>query len=50
MEPKIINTLNVRAIEYGRLGGLKGGKANELSKEQRVEIADEAAKARLGKK
>lgn len=43
---------NPAAVELGRLGGLKGGKARaeKLTKEQRVEIARKAAKARWDKK
>lgn len=39
---------NPHAVELGRLGGLKGGKARakKLTKEQRSEIAKKAAKAR----
>jgi len=39
------------AIELGRLGGLKGGKAraSKLTAEQRSEIAKKAAKARWRK-
>lgn len=39
---------NPAAVELGRLGGLKGGKAraDKLTKEQRTEIAKKAAKAR----
>lgn len=42
---------NPFAVELGRLGGLKGGKAraNKLSPERRREIAQKAAKARWGK-
>jgi hypothetical protein len=44
-------TKNQAAVELGRLGGLKGGKAraNKLSPEQRKEIASKAAKARWKK-
>ena len=40
-----------RAVELGRLGGLKGGKARavKLSPERRSEIATKAAQARWGK-
>ena len=43
---------NKAAVELGRLGGLKGGKARaeKLTKEQRSEIARKAAKARWEKK
>lgn len=43
---------NPAAVELGRLGGLKGGKARaeKLTKEQRSEIARKAAKARWDKK
>ncbi|MBE2288398.1 MAG: histone H1 [Chitinophagaceae bacterium] len=39
---------NAAAVELGRLGGLKGGKAraNKLSPEQRKEIAKKAAEKR----
>jgi hypothetical protein len=39
---------NAAAVELGRLGGLKGGKARaeKLSPERRAEIAKEAATAR----
>lgn len=42
---------NPAAVALGRLGGLKGGKARakKLSKERRIEIAKEAAKARWNK-
>ncbi len=42
---------NPAAVELGRLGGLKGGKARakKLTKEQRSEIARRAARARWGK-
>jgi hypothetical protein len=44
-------TKNQAAVELGRLGGLKGGKAraNKLTPEQRKEIARKAAKARWKK-
>ena len=40
------------AVELGRRGGLKGGKARaaKLSPEQRTEAAKKAAQARWGKK
>lgn len=43
---------NPHAVELGRLGGLKGGKARakKLTKKQRVEIAKKAAEARWKKK
>jgi len=43
-----INSVNIHAVELGRLGGLKGGKARakKLSKAQRVKIAQRAAKVR----
>jgi len=43
---------NQAAVELGRLGGLKGGKARfeKLTAERRKEIAIEAAKARWKKK
>ncbi len=43
---------NPAAVELGRRGGLKGGKARaeKLTKEQRSEIARKAAKARWDKK
>ncbi|MEP0823433.1 MAG: histone H1 [Ignavibacterium sp.] len=46
-----VAAFNVHAVELGRLGGLKGGKARakKLSKAQRVRIAKKAAKARWGK-
>ena len=42
---------NIHAVELGRLGGRKGGKARaaKLSTEERKEIAKKAAKARWGK-
>ena len=42
---------NPAAVELGRLGGLKGGKARatKLTPEQRTEIARTAAKARWRK-
>ena len=42
---------NPAAVALGRLGGLKGGKARaaKLSKEERIEIARKAAKARWSK-
>ena len=43
---------NPAAVELGRLGGLKGGKARaaKLSPEKRSEIAKKAAKARWNPK
>lgn len=43
---------NPAAVELGRLGGLKGGKARaaKLTKEERSEIARKAARARWAKK
>ncbi len=43
---------NAAAVELGRLGGLKGGKARakKLSAARRTEIARKAARARWGKK
>ncbi|OGR00259.1 MAG: histone H1 [Deltaproteobacteria bacterium RIFOXYD12_FULL_50_9] len=43
---------NQAAVELGRLGGMKGGKARaeKLSPEQRKEIAKKAAKVRWNKK
>lgn len=43
---------NPAAVELGRLGGLKGGKARarKLTPEQRSAIAKKAAEARYGKK
>ncbi len=42
---------NANAVELGRLGGLKGGKARaeKLSPEKRKEIAEKAAKKRWNK-
>lgn len=42
---------NLAAVELGRLGGLRGGKARaeRLTPERRVEIARKAALARWGK-
>jgi hypothetical protein len=42
---------NAAAVSLGRLGGLKGGKARaeELSPDQRKEIAQRAAKQRWAK-
>ena len=43
---------NPAAVELGRLGGLKGGKARakKLTKKQRSEIAKKAASARWAKR
>lgn len=43
---------NAAAVELGRLGGLKGGKARaeSLTRERRVEIARKAAASRWGDK
>ena len=43
---------NKAAVELGRLGGLKGGKAraDKLTPEQRSEIAKKAAQKRWGEK
>jgi len=51
-EPEIVSVLNVHAVELGRLGGLKGGKAraNKLSKAQRRRIAKLGAQTRWGLK
>jgi hypothetical protein len=48
-QPK--DTKNPHAVELGRLGGLKGGKARaeKLSAKKRKEIATKAANARWGK-
>ncbi len=47
-EPKAPPKKNPAAVELGRLGGLKGGKARskKLAAEKRSEIAREAARAR----
>lgn len=46
-----VSTKNPAAVELGRLGGLKGGKARaeKLSPERRKEIAQKAIQARWGK-
>ena len=51
VEVVVINAFNVHAVELGRLGGLKGGKARarKLTKRRRVEIAKAGAKARWKK-
>jgi len=43
---------NPAAVQLGRLGGLRGGKARaaKLTPEQRSDIARKAAQARYGKK
>jgi len=43
---------NPAAVELGRRGGLKGGKARaaKMTKEERIESARKAAKARWAKK
>jgi len=48
-EPETIK--NAAAVELGRLGGLKGGRAraDKLSPERRKEIAVQAAKKRWNK-
>ncbi|HUU40874.1 MAG TPA: hypothetical protein VMW42_08035 [Desulfatiglandales bacterium] len=50
--PKESSSKNPHAVALGRLGGLKGGKARakKLTKNQRKEIAQKAAKARWLKK
>ncbi len=50
-EEQIQNTKNPHAVELGRLGGLKGGKARakKLSAKRRLEIAKKAAKVRWNK-
>lgn len=49
---EVTSNKNPAAVELGRLGGLKGGKARakKLTKEQRIEIAKKAANARWNKK
>lgn len=51
-ETPVVNVLNVHAVELGRLGGLKGGRARarRLSKAQRTKIAEMGARARWGRK
>jgi len=51
-EAPAINVFNVHAVELGRLGGLKGGKARakKLSKAEGVKIARAGARARWTKK
>ncbi len=50
-EPDIYKGKNPAAVELGRLGGLKGGKARaeKLTASQRKEIAKKAATKRWGK-
>ena len=51
-EQDIYKDKNPAAVELGRLGGLKGGKARskKLSKARKSEIAKKAAEARWKKK
>jgi len=51
-QPEEKPTKNQAAVELGRLGGLKGGKARakSLTSEQRSEIAKKAAQKRWSKK
>ena len=51
-EPEPEPPKNPAAVELGRLGGLKGGKARatKLSKKRRSEIAKKAAQARWSRK
>jgi hypothetical protein len=51
-EPDKYKGKNPAAVELGRLGGLKGGKARakSLTAKKRKEIAKKAAKSRWGKK
>jgi hypothetical protein len=51
-EPDLNDGKNVKSVEQGRRGGLKGGKARAaaLSSRQRSEIAKKAAAARWGSK
>ncbi len=46
-----VSMYNIHAVELGRLGGLKGGKARakKLSKSDRIKIAKAGAKARWRK-
>jgi hypothetical protein len=46
--PKVVPVKNQAAVELGRMGGLKGGKARaeKLSAKKRREIAKKAAQAR----
>jgi len=50
--PKTTEGKNPAAVELGRLGGQKGGKARaeKLSSKQRIEIAKKAAAKRWGNK
>lgn len=50
-ETPIDGSKNPAAVELGRLGGLKGGKAraSKLTAEERKEIAQQAAKKRWNK-
>jgi hypothetical protein len=50
-EPDKYKGKNPAAVELGRLGGLKGGKARDkkLSKKRKSEIARKAAEKRWGK-
>lgn len=50
-QPEEKSTKNQAAVELGRLGGKKGGKAraDKLTPEQRKEIARKAAQARWKK-
>lgn len=49
-EPKAPKPKDPAAVELGRRGGLKGGKAraNKLTPEERSELAKRAARARWG--
>lgn len=51
VESIVEDNRNVHAVELGRLGGLKGGKARaeKLTQAQRVKIAKKAAKVRWKK-
>lgn len=51
-KPEPEDTRNPAAVQLGRLGGLKGGKARaeKLTAEERREIAQRAARARWAKK
>lgn len=51
IEPGLVDGKNPNAVALGRLGGLKGGKARaeQLTPEQRKEIAKKAAKSRWSK-
>ena len=52
LEPLADYEKNPHAVELGRLGGLKGGRAraNALTSEERIMIARKAAKARWEKR